>query len=298
MYNQERKIRYIEYKESNTITPLGGLKRLFTMITAYEEKNQKDCCDFSESEIISFYKMLGTRSVGTIINHNSRLSLYTDWCLTQGLVKDGQNHYRMLKKTDFDACINSLAIQVIAFDREEWLNQLHGLINPRDQFIMLYLFEVGTKNMTDYLKDITIDWFEGNVLHLPDRDVTVSNLLISFAERANQEDMIYGYGINNRAFKAEENGKIVKWKITSRYPAHNFIMLFARIFAAMGCPTLKAKEVERMGQLDMLRKLAIENNLDIKQVTLDPELFDKVAKQYSINISPALYLSRNIGYLN
>lgn len=302
MYNEEQKKRYIEYKESRTVSADGIIRRLFDAIEPYEIKYGKDCCEFTEEEVLNFYKMLNTRSVDSIINHNSRLSLYVDWCLTQGLVKDGQNHYRTLKQQNFETCINSMAIHVLHFTREEWLNSISVLINPRDQFLMLYLFEVGAKDLANNITNMTMDWFEGNTLHLPDRDVIVSNELVSYAEKADQELYLYNYNDQKqRRLEAEETGKIFKWKkiangaVVKQYTTLNGLML--RLFKILDCPTLRPKEVGIMGQVYMLNTIARKEGKTIEDVIMNPVDFNKVKKQYGITMSSSIYIRRFKGYL-
>jgi hypothetical protein len=302
MYNEERKKRYINYKENNTIVAVNILQRLFDAIELFENSNHKDCCDFTETEILDFYKMLGTRSVDVIVNHNSRLSLYTDWCLSQGLVKDGQNHYRTLKLNNFESCINSLGIHVLKFTKEEWLESIQVLINPRDQFLLLYLFEVGTKNMYDYLGDISIDWFNGNELSLPDRTVTVSNELLHYANAADQEHYFYNYNDKiDRKFEAEETGKIIKWRVRKNSNENRGYTVLAtwmsKLFKHIGYPTLKAKEVALMGQLYMFECLAVKNNISVYTAIMDAELFDIVKHQYGLEMGPNLFYRRFKGYI-
>lgn len=302
MYNQERKRRYIEYKENNTIVAVNILERLFNAIENYENKNNKDCCDFMEMEILDFYKMLGTRSVDVIVNHNSRLSLYTDWCLSQGLVRDGQNHYRTLKLENFESCINSLGIHVLRFSRNEWLECISQLINPRDQFLLLYLFEIGTKDMYDHLMNITINWFHGNVLHLPDREVKVSDILLHYAEAADQEHYFYNYNDKiDRKFEAEETGKIVKWRMRKNANENREYTVLAtwfnKLFKYIEYPTLKAKEVALMGQLHMFEELAKENSCTILNAILNPDLFEIVKQQYGFEMNSNLFIRRFKGYI-
>lgn len=302
MFNEDRKKRYIEYKENNTIVAVNILNRLFDAIDPFETKNDKDCCDFTETEILDFYKLLGTRSVDVIVNHNSRLSLYTDWCLAQGLVKDGQNHYRTLKLNNFETCINSLGIHVLRFSREEWLECIQTLVNPRDQFLLLYLFEVGTKNMYVYLKDISIDWFNGNTLYLPDRKVHVSDELLHYAEAADQEHYFYNYNDRiDRRFEAEETGKIIKWRVRKNANENRGYTVLAtwlsKMFKYIDYPTLKAKEVALMGQLHMFEQLALENKISIQEAIKDSKLFELVKQQYGLEMNSNLFLRRFKGYI-
>ena len=93
MYNEERKRQYIEMKESNVTLPFRALERLFNQTEPFEEKNGKDVCEWTTTEILDFYKYLDQYSLSSLVVINSNLCLYTNWCLIEMLIPDCQNHY-------------------------------------------------------------------------------------------------------------------------------------------------------------------------------------------------------------
>lgn len=289
MFNPKRKDRYIKWKTSHTITPDGGLQRLFKKTDLYEKRLGKDVCNFVENEILNFYKVLGTRSVGSIINMNSQLAQYTDWCMHQGLVADGQNHFRILKKVDFESCVNVAAIKKIAtITREDLLKEIKALPNAREQFLILYFFEVGTRDIAEELESLTIDQFEGNTVHLIYRDVEVSDQLVELARQAAEEHEIYPFKTGGRTshYSVTESKLVVKMRESSAYgnnPSRRYYTLYTKAMNYIGLPMYKSKEIENMGKLHMLKGLAEEHGLSLHEAIQNPRIFNKIHNQYGLN---------------
>lgn len=137
MYNEELKQRYIREKRETTIIGLNFLERQFINIAGYEEELGKDLSNFTTPEIIEYYKILGSRSLESLIVINSQYSMYTQWCLQQNLVLDSQNHYLEMNNDILLQCLNQTIIDKSIVTREEFLDLIHQLPNYRDQFIFI-----------------------------------------------------------------------------------------------------------------------------------------------------------------
>lgn len=302
MFNPKRKTRYINWKLNNTIVPNGSLERLFKKTSLYEKKSNKDICNFVESEIVSFYKILNTRSIGTITNLNSQLAQYTDWCLSQGLVADGQNHFRVVKRKDFEKCLNVAAIKKLIITREDLLASIRPLVNPRDKFLILYFFEVGTRNAKEELPVLTINKIEGNVLHLLDRDVIISDELANFAYEAADETRIYPYGDKGKieSYIVSDSDVIIKVREStkSRIPSvHRYYTIFTKAMNYIDLGMYKPKEIEYMGRISLLEELGRKEGITIYQSIQNPENYRKVKNQYGCNESWQSFWRSIEGYL-
>ena len=93
MFNAEYKERFIIEKNNESIIPKGYLEHQFKRVAEMENKLNKDVSNFTYYDIIEYYKMLNTHSIEYLAVLNSQFSLYTQWCLQQNLVNDGQNHF-------------------------------------------------------------------------------------------------------------------------------------------------------------------------------------------------------------
>jgi len=300
MYNAERKERYIEAKEAITELPNNFLPRLFKQLSDYEEKLSKDACDFTETEICSYYKLRGSRSVNNLRNLNSQLSLYTDWCLGQGFVIDGQNHYRVLNQEDFEGCINLAAIQILSIGREDLIRQLRTLPNARERFVILYLFEVGSKDLVSIFKQMTLDWFDGEILHLPGRDVAISDELLQFAEEAAAERELVSYNATQKTFPLVPDGKVVQWRNNQRAEIvrmSQYSLICKRAMDWLGYGSLRPKEIELMGMKYMFEQLGKEYGLSITDAIFNKELFQRVMNQYGVSFPQRAFYNKIKGYL-
>lgn len=299
MYNEERKLRYTEIRENSVIIQKDALKRMFTNIEESERRLNKDACEFLENEILAYYKTLGTRSLLSLTNINSQFSTYTDWCLGKGYVPDGQNHYRVLVQKDLEKCINLSAIEAFSITREELIDQLRQLPNAREQFLILYIYEVGMKDISEDLREMTLDWFEGNVLHLPDRDVTVSDELRHFAEEAAVQDRVYSY-ITEKSFPLVVEGKIFSWRANTNMDtisATKFAIIFRKAMDFLGYDGIRQKEIELLGMKDTLKRLADKEGISIERAIYRDDVCGKMLKQYGREITPSAFYRKIKGYL-
>lgn len=213
MFNEELKNRYIKEKRESTIIGLNFLERQFINISNYEEELGKDLSNFTTPEIIEYYKILGSRSLESLTVINSQYSMYTQWCLQQNLVIDSQNHYLEMNSDILFQCLNQTIIDKSVITREELLNMIYQLPNYRDQFIFLYLFEVGKDKDFFSLTHCKLEDFdkEKKVLYLTGRTPKVSDELIRIAEEADKQDTYYSITQKEiRKITFAENGYIIK----------------------------------------------------------------------------------------
>lgn len=183
MYNEELKRKYIEMKEKEVVLSKSYLSTMFARTTKFEIDLQKDVCNFSFYEIENFYKMIGYSSLPKLNTMNSQLSMYTKWCITEGLVEDGQNHFEEFSSMMLKDYLCKAKIEMKIVDRKTILSWCDKLQNPRDRFIILALFEYGkSKNYIDIV-DAKAENIHGHLLELPSgRTVLLSDKLLKVAE--------------------------------------------------------------------------------------------------------------------
>lgn len=141
MYNTEIKSTYIEEKTQTTTIDKFFLPNLFSRTSQFEEKLNKDVCNFTTKEIDNMYRTLDYTSFDSLVVTNNALSLYTQWCLTQGLLIDSQNHFREFSRTRLSELINKMIKREQIVDRDKILDWCMQFPNPSDAFIILGLFE-------------------------------------------------------------------------------------------------------------------------------------------------------------
>ena len=222
MFNEELKRRYIEEKNENVTVPSNYLERQFTKVEKVEEELGKDVHDFTVYEIIEYYKTMNIVSLESLAVLNSHFSMYTQWCLQENIVKDNQNHFLEIDLEQLKGCLNTAILEKKIVDRKQVIDWCEQLPNPKDQVIMLGLFE-GIKGgnfsefvnlkpsnvsessdiilLTDTLekkykntnldKDNEKQMYEYEVIKETYREITVSKQLIKYIKNSIEETTYY-----------------------------------------------------------------------------------------------------------
>ena len=140
MYNEKRKQQYLDEKSKDKKVSY-NLRDAFSVSAEYENKLNRDICEWNTREIIAFYKKLSTPYVQTLIVIHNALEQYTEWCLQNGLVRDNINHFTELTTEIICGCTDVNALKDRVFSRTQLLEELKELPNDSDKFIILGLFE-------------------------------------------------------------------------------------------------------------------------------------------------------------
>ena len=141
-YNEELKKRYLQEKEKHTITS-NYIDVQFRKSSEMEYELDKDVSNWTIYEITEYYKLLNSTSFELLICVNSIFSQYCQFCLENSLVKDNQNHFLECTKEILASCVNKAILEKKIISRETILKWTDELPNPKDQFILLSLFEFG-----------------------------------------------------------------------------------------------------------------------------------------------------------
>lgn len=205
MYNKDIKESYIIEKENVTCVPERELERCFERTYPYEERLNKDVCNFTFYEIVDMYKTWNVKSYERLLNLNSYLSQYTDWCLQKTLVPDSQNHFSEMTKDIYLSCINKTYNDKRIVTREQVLWWAKSMPNPSDGFIFLALFEGIKGHQYEELTKLQIsDFHDGNVTLCTGRTINVSDELYNFALISSQT-FEYNSVNGQKVFRFSEN---------------------------------------------------------------------------------------------
>lgn len=288
MYNEERKLQYIRKKREVSL-PQNYLESCFQRTAKFEEKYEKDLAEWTLKEIISYFKYYDSKSLNVLTVLTSTFFGYTNWCIAEGLVPDGQNHFAEVTQEILGTCLNYADLDECIIRRTELVNMLPQLLNEVDKFFILALFE-GIKG--DYLTEIThfkTSCISGNRVKLcTGRDVEISQQLKEYAYSAAKETVYYVYsdditraeemiGDEDSVFKVSGRMKIVNdmncdRSLTNRYQ---------KIQNYLGLPkALTMKKMYDSGQVDMVRSLMKENGMTAEEVLKNSVLKSRIEKQY------------------
>lgn len=213
MFNAEIKERYIEYKNDAIIIGKDFLINLFNKTKPFEEKLNKDICNFTYYEIVNFYKTINVRAINYLYVINNSLSLYTQWCISENLVSDCQNHFNEVKRNTLMDCINITYNVKRIITRNELLEYCKQLPNPSDAFVLVALFDgLEGKRYYSEIANARIENLEGNIFHTSDgRTINVSDAFIYYAEQSKKEEYYYSMtNTRSRKVQYEDDGTIIK----------------------------------------------------------------------------------------
>lgn len=163
-YDEKRKERYIKERHTDSTFGSAYLPRLFRNSKAFEVEYEKDVCDFTTPEIVNMLKTFSYTSISTLVGDVSQYAIYTGWCLENGFVKDGQNHFREINRQNADQYVNKVLRNQNVFSPKE-LRHLETLINNASDMVLLWLaFEGLTLEEIGQLRpeDVIVITEEGN----------------------------------------------------------------------------------------------------------------------------------------
>lgn len=285
MYNEELKDRYISKKESETIMSPNFLNNLFTKTEPFEEKVHKDVCEWTLNEIIEFYKFSDLYSLESLANINSNLLMYTNWCLTESLVSDGQNHFLELDSKMLLSCVNTDLLGKTVLTWDELSANVDLLMNYSDRYIFYALYE---GMCGEEYREITFAKSEdvtGNTIRLcTGRKIDVSSKFIEVAMAAAEEERYYEFGKKNKAvpFRSgvEDDGYFFRRIKRSYLPSedsnlvHTKSQILARRFGKsikyLGLPIqITPKKIILSGKLNYIKGIMEkEGETDLKKVLM------------------------------
>lgn len=287
MYNRDIKERYIIEKVEDAISQKDILRRLFENTEEFETNNGKDIYDFSAFEIEDMYKTMNISSYDRIRNIHSSLSLYTQWCLKERLVKDNLNHFYEIDKDQLLNYLNVAMFKRRILSRDFLLAAISKLPNPSDGFMVLGLFE-GIKGIqyADF-ENINLKQIHGNELHLRDgRVMIISDQLKDLAIRSAEEYNYYstsGSQVKTVTLVGDAD------QILKDYPnvkggnfGNRFFQRLKRIFRFLDMEWMRATQLSQSGQIEFIKMRSKE--LGISPMEYMDKYKDEIAKQFHLGL--------------
>lgn len=274
MYNEDLKKRYIDKKESEVVLAPNFLKNTFTKTEPFEEKLGKDVSNWTRKEIEEFYKYIDVSSLESLNLLHSNLSQYTNWCLTETLVPDGQNHFQELDSKALLPCVNTDLLYRSIITWEELVEKVDTIKNYTDRYIFYALFEGMGGDKFEEITKAKLNDIENHTIHLcTGRTISVSSKFIEAAENAanEREYITNGKGGTEIAndFTEEDDGLIFKRLkrklVTTGNVDHNRAQVLSRRFikaedAAGISRQMTPKRLMVSGKIHYIKELAKKEN--------------------------------------
>ena len=267
MYNADRKLQFLKERKSEVeLSP--NTEIWFESMEYFEKEYDRDICEWTSTEIIRYMKYMSTPRIQTLVIFKGSMSIYTDWCITNRLVNDNQNHFAELTTETLCQCIDFTKLRTLILTREELLENIRTLNNYSDQFIYLGLFEgVNAQNLIN----VGVTDLNGNELRLHDgRTITISNELHNIILTAAEETTWISTKKRQREYDYIPSDKIIR-SINVKNPQTNMMLLLGGRFRSglnyMGLPSeISRKDIMESGRLDFIRMIMTERNLSLDDV--------------------------------
>lgn len=293
-FNNERKSQFISWKESTTVLS-NNIKSVFETARDREELYGRDMCEWTSEEAIDFYKYLSTPSIQSLIQINTAVSEYTNWCLNNGLVSDNQNHYLEISSSALLQCIDSNKLRTMILTREELLNTISELPNVVDKFVFLALFE-GITLKNDRLPNMRLSDIEGNVVTLCDGEkFEISSELIDLANKANSTTYYNSMGKQQRTINYVEGDTIIRPLDAKKGIQRNKTILIGSIIrrctSYLDAPQLTIKMITESGRIDFMHRFAEKNSIPIEETINNPKFRTLHEKRFGVIQNNIVWLS-------
>lgn len=291
LYNEEIKNQYIEERNREVILPENYLERQFRKCSDTERELDKDISNFTFYEIIEYYKLLNVPSLDSLTVMNSQFSLYTQWCLQNNLVKDNQNHFLEVNIDIMKQCINKALFNMKIISKDTILNWVDQLPNPKDQFVLLGLFEgIKGKDFCELLKLRPGDIHGNKAILCTGREIKISNRLVTIINDCIVETKYYSItGTNAKTMPLIDRGYIIKdypnarADITEFFAGRKIYNGIMRILNYFDAGYMTANSVYESGKLDMIKIRSKELGVSTKEYIYS-DTIKEVEKKYDFKI--------------
>lgn len=236
-----------------------------------EETKQKDISCFSFQDIVDYYKSLSTKSIDLLMNINSQLKLYTDWCIKEEI--SHHNYFCEIDRLALEKCINIEVLNKGIISREEMLDLLRSPLirNACDKFLIIALFEgicgreyceLLEASMNNF-KDMIADFSE-----VDNRSFPVSAELVEVARESANEMIFYRSDGKAIRYLSDDNRCIKKWKKNSseRNEAYVIIAKLKQLKETLNRNCISRGNLLESGRIDMIKKYMREENISAEEV--------------------------------
>lgn len=284
MYNAKIKQEYLDYKKETTQLA-NNLKNWFDYAEYFEEKYDRDLCNWSSPEILAFCKYLSTPKIKTLTLFVNTMKIYTDWCMANSLVLDNQNHWVEVDQESLYRCIDTERLSESYITRDELLENIDKLYNYSDKFIFLGTFEGMT--VPEIASAKPADLYDG-IMHCKTRDLTISPELEDIIINTTTETSYLVYKKNNRdrvrSMELCSGDEIVRGSESSGPSVNQTVLVSSRFRRASKYLELSSNltmiNLKESGRFEMIRGILKETGMTLKDYIFNKEARKEMEERY------------------
>lgn len=283
MYQSETKESFIKDYMKSRVVAETSLYSLFRKTEKYEESLDKDCCQFTQDEILTMYKEFQAKSVYVLLNYNVILKAYCAW---------KKYYFNLETKIAYESITKDMLDPLIperkVLSRDDVTDIEDQLYNWTDKAIIEALFEgLSGNSMCDLVSvDESMIDHKSKQLIFPDgRVFDLTDRLYILLIKTFDETEYVCYGSTLRVKKLVGVGRLYK----ERDNAHAidsddkyFRWVYRKIQNArkhVGIDSLTMKNLAAAGLIYYLRQGMDQTGLDLKSFLLT-EMGEKIMDKY------------------
>ena len=283
MYQSEMKESFIaDYMKSRVVAQT-SLYSLFRKTEKYEENLNKDCCQFTQDEVLKMYEDFKAKSVFVLLNYNVILKAYCAWQRYYNGLKT-ENVYESITKQMLDPLIPEMRV----LSRENVTDIEDQLYNWTDKAIIEALFEgLSGNSMRDLVQvDTSMVDHKRKQLVFPDgRVFDLTDRLYDLLIKTFDETEYLCYGSTMRIKKLVGTGRLYKERDNAHAMDSDdkyFRWVYRKVQNArkhVGIDGLTMKNLATAGLIYYLRKGMNQTGLELKPFLLT-EMGEKLMDKY------------------
>lgn len=277
IFNGEQKRKFLlDSIQRNVISEKSSNNyiRIFINTKRYEEKNNKDICEFSLKELEAVMYGFNSNNLNTVESYARIISSYLNWCVNEGLINE--NHLASLSTLDFRKYLTQ---KEVYFTDKHLRRYEDSCVNYQDAVILRLLFSgAGGKQFSELsnLSKHDIYWDENEInlknvftydenglpLKYTERKLKVDDRMLFLIEKALGEKIYYksngdmAEASNIRPYTdLIDNDYVIRPSITrtddSNVPVNQHVIYrrIKTISDALGIEELTAKYIQRSGMI-------------------------------------------------
>lgn len=300
MWNEARKRQFLAEKSQKAILSQ-NLQNAFNLVEKKEAKLNKDIAEFTSEEIIEFYKYLTTPSIQSLIQLHTSLTEYCNWCMSNGLIPDNQNHFLEIRTEVLCGCIDSAKYNSLILSREQLLSTIKELPNYVDRFIFLGIFE-GIPVKGNVLYNVKMSDLNGNNLTLSNgKTIEISDELVKIMVASNEEETYQSMGKTEAVYEYIPSDNIIRLTISKRVSNNTLIYIgnrFRTCCKYLGLPEgMTIKMVAEGGRIHLIKEIAALRGISPEEVLRDQSLRASIEERYGKIQNIKTYIETNRDFL-
>lgn len=252
-------------------------EKYFKLLEPIEDRYDKDLSLFTVDEILGAYKYLGSFSYDYIANINRVLLKYTQYCLHEKLVPDGQNHYSEITSDIINSCLNRAKLLSRILTQKDIIEQTRNFPTTSDECLVQAVFEGVCGRAYKELANLNVSQLEGKILHLETRDLEVSTRLIELMHEASDEKVFpinTQNGVVYMPYDKNDTG-VFKGAGTTRNEddSHKRARLYYKMYKIQkymgGAPAYTYNALRDSGRIHMIKEFMAQDGTEAQDAILN-----------------------------